>query len=392
MNKVCRSVLFAGALLGLAACGSNKPVYVAAPVPEFDNVIHPEKLWEVSIGDGVGEFYSQLHPVAANDRIYAADRKGTVAAFTKSGKRDWRVDLTDLPDSDNYTKDSNMRISGGLTAAQDLLFLGTENADLFALNAKDGKVAWHKSVPGEVIAAPTYSDGNLYVITNSGHLLAMDAATGKSIWQITLDQPSLTLRGKAVPVVTNGLVILGRNSGRISLYAQNDGQELFSTQLAVSGGSTQLEQLVDSDSQPLVVGDQLYATAYNGSLMAISLRNGKRQWRENYSAYEDMAMSGSEVFVTDSRSHLIDVDRFDGHEKWHQQALQYRNVTAPAVDGNYVLVGDKEGYLYWISRDSGNFMAKLELDSDGLYIAPLVTEDQIIIQTRGGKLIAFKRA
>ncbi|MFM2482864.1 outer membrane protein assembly factor BamB [Celerinatantimonas sp. YJH-8] len=392
MKKMYQVIVAVGLLLGLVACSSDKPVHTPAPTPEFKNQFHPQKLWEVSIGDGVGNYYSQLRPVVDDQHVYAADRAGTVAAFDLQGKRIWRNDLTDLPDSKQYTKDSSLRISGGLLAANQMIYLGTENADFFALDAATGKLKWHQSMPGEVIAAPTFSSGNLYVITNSGHLLSMDATTGRIQWNISLDQPALTLRGKAVPVVTNGIIILGRSNGSVSIFSQESGQQLFSSQLAISGGTTQLEQLVDADSQPVVVGSELYAVAYNGSLVAINLQDGQRVWRRTYSAYQDIAVSGGEIFMTDSRSHVIDVDRFSGQPKWQLSALQYRNVTAPAVDGDYVLVGDQKGYLYWINRDTGTFVSKLELDSDGLYIAPLVTENEIIIQTRSGKLIAFKRA
>lgn len=392
MHKACRLLVIVGLLLGLAACSHDKPVHVASPLPQFDNHIHPKQLWDVQIGDGVGNYYSQLQPVVAYGHVYAADRSGIVESIDLKGERSWKTDISDLPKGKQFTADGNARISGGLLAANHKIYFGTENAFVFALDSKTGKVLWRKNVPGEVIASPSIGDDVLVVVTNSGNLLAMDPQSGQIQWTTKLDLPSLTLRGKAVPVVTNGVIILGRSNGSVAIYSLRNGHRLFSKQLAVSDGISQLDRLVDVDSQPLILGNELFAIAYNGSLIALNLRNGQSDWKRSYSAYRDMAMSGSELFLTDSRSHIIGIERLNGSELWQQRELQYRNVTAPAVAGNYVLVGDSEGYLYWLDRDTGHFAAKLKLDGDGLYVAPVVTDNLIIIQTRSGRLIAFKRA
>jgi outer membrane protein assembly factor BamB len=67
-------------------------------------------------------------------------------------------------------------------------------------------------------------------------------------------------------------------------------------------------------------------------------------------------------------------------------------VTAPAIDGNYVVVGDSEGYLYWLNRDTGEFVSKILVDKSGLYVAPVVSSDKIIVQARNGKLYALDRS
>ncbi|MFM2486466.1 outer membrane protein assembly factor BamB [Celerinatantimonas yamalensis] len=392
MRRAYQLLLASVMLLILAACSSDKPVHTPAATPEFTNQFSPVKAWSVSVGDGVGSYYSQLCPTVANGLVFAAARQGQLSAFNLKGQRVWQADVSDLPNAKQYIAEGSARLSGGLLAAYGMVYVGSENADLFAFDAKTGKLKWHQDMPGEVIAAPATGDDLLAVITNNGHLVTLDPQTGKIQWSITIDQPSLTLRGKAVPVISNGVVILGRSNGSVSFYSENNGQQLFNAQLAQSEGMTQLDRLVDVDSQPVLVGNDLYAISYNGSLMAVNLQNGQTSWKRSYSAYRDMALSGGELFLTDDSGHLIDLDHFTGSENWQQSTLSYRGVTAPAVAGNYVLVGDQEGYLYWISRDSGHFVAKIKVDSSGLYVAPVVTDNLIIVQTRSGRLIAFKRA
>ncbi|MGL5609338.1 MAG: PQQ-binding-like beta-propeller repeat protein, partial [Aeromonas veronii] len=54
-------------------------------------------------------------------------------------------------------------------------------------------------------------------------------------------------------------------------------------------------------------------------------------------------------------------------------------------------VGDVEGYLYWLDRTDGTIKAMQQLDSSGLYAAPLVDGETLYVQSRDGKLYALKR-
>jgi outer membrane protein assembly factor BamB len=71
--------------------------------------------------------------------------------------------------------------------------------------------------------------------------------------------------------------------------------------------------------------------------------------------------------------------------------LAYRNVTGVAIANQYIVVGDGEGYLHWLNRDNGAFVAQQELDSDGLYMQPITTDSYLYLQTRSGKLIAIEK-
>ncbi len=43
-------------------------------------------------------------------------------------------------------------------------------------------------------------------------------------------------------------------------------------------GATELDRMVDVDASPLIAGDELYAIAYNGQLMARKLMSGDEVW------------------------------------------------------------------------------------------------------------------
>ncbi len=183
-----------------------------APLPKVESAFKADTNWSSSVGDGIGDFYSQLKPVVEEERIYAAARDGDVTAFDReSGKELWSVDLADLPI--NADKRS-ARLSGGLVSRYGKLFLGSENGVVYALNQENGEVLWQTSVPGEVVASPAVEDGRVVVLTTSGRLVALDTDEGKLQWTLAEEQPPLTLRSAGAPIITNGAVLYGRADAR----------------------------------------------------------------------------------------------------------------------------------------------------------------------------------
>ncbi|QSE73809.1 outer membrane protein assembly factor BamB [Aeromonas media] len=388
-KKMALGVAVSLALQGCSLFSSEEDLTPMAPLPVVESAFSADTKWSSSVGDGIGDFYSQLQPVVEEDHIYAAARDGDVTAFDRnSGETLWSVDLADLPI--NADKRS-ARLSGGLVSRYGKLFLGSENGVVYALNEANGEVLWQTTVPGEVVASPAVEDGRVVVLTTSGRLMALDTDEGKLQWTLSEEQPPLTLRSASTPVITNGAVLYGRADGKVGIALLSNGQPVRQSKVADPRGATELDRMVDVDASPLIAGDELYAIAYNGQLMARKLMTGDEVWKRKYSGYRDLAMTGNAIVLTDSRSHLFAVDRRNGLELWSNTQLENRTVTAPVVLGDYVVVGDVEGYLYWLDRTDGSIKAMQQLDSSGLYAAPLVDGDTLYVQSRGGKLYAIKR-
>ncbi len=391
-NLYKRMMLGAAVSLALQGCSlfsSEEDLTPMAALPVVESAFTADTQWSSSVGDGIGDFYSQLKPAVEEDHIYAAARDGDVTAFDrKSGQVLWSVDLAELPA--NVDKRS-ARLSGGLVSRYGKLFLGSENGVVYALNEADGEVLWQTTVPGEVVASPAVEDGRVVVLTTSGRLIALDTDEGKQQWTLSEEQPPLTLRSASAPVITNGAVLYGRADGKVGIALLSNGQPVRQSKVADPRGATELDRMVDVDATPLIAGDELYAIAYNGQLMARKLMTGDEVWKRKYSGYRDLAVTGNAIVLTDSRSHLFAVDRRNGLELWSNTQLENRSVTAPVIFGDYVVVGDVEGYLYWLDRTDGSIKAMQQLDSSGLYAAPLVDGDTLYVQSRGGKLYALQR-
>ncbi len=94
--------------------------------------------------------------------------------------------------------------------------------------------------------------------------------------------------------------------------------------------------------------------------------------------------------MTNTKGHVYAVDRINGLEKWSNLELTNRGVTGPAVIDDFIVVGDFEGYLHWISQETGEIVARHHVDSSGIFATPSVDEQIIYVQSRDGDLEAIQ--
>ncbi len=342
------------------------------------------------MGDGVGDFYSNLHPAWQDGTVYAADRFGVVKALDASnGKEKWKVDLSEK--TGFFSKNISALLSGGITATSDRIYIGSERGQVFALNNSDGSIAWQTKVAGEAMSRPVVSDGLVLIHTSNGMLQGLDQSTGAIKWSVNLDMPALSLRGESAPTVAFGGAIVGGDNGRVSAVIMNQGQLIWQQRISQPSGATEIDRLSDVDTTPVVVNGVIYALAYNGNLTALELRSGQILWKREIGGVKDMVVDAGRIYLVDQDDRVIALNADGGVAIWRQSDLLHRNLTSPVLFNGYLVVGDSEGYVHWINTLDGRFVAQQKLDSDGFQTDPVVAGDKLLIQAKGGEVYAITR-
>ncbi|GHF84201.1 outer membrane protein assembly factor BamB [Thalassotalea marina] len=390
-----KKLLLACLLTGLMACSSTdddidetEPVELTEITEKFEAKV----MWEESVGDGVSKYFSRLKPFVAYNKVFSASRDGDVYAFDPvTGKKLWHTDLSKADEEGGFFSSRKPAyLNGGPIAAINRVYIGSENGEVFALDAETGELVWQEKVKGEVISAPGFDAGVLVVNTASGIVKAFNASTGEELWQVEQEVPALTLRGVSSPSLAAGGAVIGSPDGQLTVYLIENGQQGWTVEVGEPTGSTELDRVIDIDSRPVIYGDKVYSVSARGNLAAIDLRTGRILWKRQYSSYRQISIDGNTIYLTDVKGHVYAIDRVNGLEKWSQLSLTNRNVTGPAVVGNYVVVGDFEGYLHWLDAATGDFVARHEVDGSGIFSTPVVEDGILYVQSRDGDLQAIK--
>ena len=335
------------------------------------------QLWSASLGKGGKDLGIRLRPAIVDGHVYALSVEGGVSAFDlKTGQSLWYYP-------------SKLRLTGGPGAGDGLVVVGSLEGDVIALDAVTGAEKWTSKVANEVLVAPAIGGGMVFVHSNDGRVTALDEVTGERRWFHSTDMPALTVRGSGAITLGPGILFVGNDTGKLTAISMSDGNVVWSTSVAEPDGRTELERMADVDGPVILDNTTLYATSYKNHTVAIDGPSGQLIWDRENGGPQGLALSNSAVVVTDRAGHVWGLDRNSGGSLWQQDGLSYRKVTAPAVQGDYAVIGDFEGNLHWLQLSDGAFAARAKMGG-AISGQPAVSSDGIlVVQSEAGQLAAF---
>lgn len=370
--------------------GKKDNVAPPAELVEFTPTLNVQRIWSTGIGDGPGKSGARMVPAVSAGRVYAAGVDGQISALdASSGSKIW---------SEKSGKrmgwfgrgGNSMRWSGGPAVDGDLLVVGGLDGQLQALSSSDGSLRWEVQLGAEIICAPAISDGIVVVRTQDGKLQAFDSANGNRRWVYEESVPALSQRGNSSPVIGNGMTYVSFDNGRVVAISLADGSPAWSTPLSLGEGRTEVERIADADGRMVLDGNDLYVASYRGQLAAVYADSGRIAWQRDLSSYAGVDVNATAVVVSDADGTVWAFDRQSGANLWKQDQLAHRWLSAPAIIGSSVVVGDLDGYLHWLSMDTGALVARERLSRKAIEGAPISVDGVVYVEDVAGKLAAYR--
>ena len=381
MSTTTRTLGLIAAAFLLSACGlfkdDDEKELEPTKLIDFETKVKVRKVWSTKIGGGAEFLRVALQPASDGNRIYAASRDGNVVALdAESGKSVWRVEL-------------DMDLSAGPGVGEGLVVVGAADGYLVALDADSGAEMWRTNVTGETLARPVIKDDLVVIITIDNRLRALSAFDGAERWITEQATPALTMRGSAPPVLIGTSVVAGFDNGRLISVNLASGNTEWEAVLSPPTGRSDLERLADIDGVISVVGQDIYAVGYQGSLAAIASESGQMLWTREISSYAGVSADWNNLYTVDEEGVVIALTRRTGDETWRQNALIRREPTVPVAYQTTVVVGDLDGYLHFFSNFDGDPVARVRAGSKAVSIEPVVVSNRLIVQGDDGSVTAF---
>jgi outer membrane protein assembly factor BamB len=366
-----RRLFLAGVMLLAGCSGSTGPTM--AELPELPKSIPVRTLWQASVG-AAGD--AILFPALAVDGVYAAAEDGTVARFEAStGRESWRIN-------------AGRTLSGGVGSDGTLVAVGTFDGEVIALDARSGEVRWRARASSEVLSAPLVTGDLVIVRSADGRLFALDAKDGRRRWLYQRSSPPLSVRSPVGMVADRGQLLTGFAGGKLVSIALANGAVRWEATVALPRGATELERVTDVVGLPVVAEREACAVAYQGRIGCFDLASGNAVWSRELSSTAGLAIDARYVFVTDDKGAVHALDRAGGATIWKQDRLFLRRLTAPLALGDVIVVGDVEGYLHFLSRESGAFVGRASTDGNPIRTPLLRLEQGFLVQNQAGNLYA----
>jgi len=330
-------------------------------------------LWQGNVGTA-GRY--AFTPLVDSKSVYAAGASGQIIQFdTASGKVLARLE-------------TKAALSGGVGGDGRIILVGTAKGEVLALDSA-GKQVWKAQLTSEVLSAPQIEQGIVVVRTGDGRIFGLDAANGARKWLYQRTLPALTVRTHVGIVLHRGGVFAGFPGGRLVALTLNAGNVGWEAAVALPKGATELERVADVSSPPVIDGQQICAVAFQGRLACFDLLKGTPVWARDVSSVSGMTIDSSNIYVADDKSAIVAYEKNNGASLWKQDKLYGRYVSGPVVTGRFVAVGDFQGYVHFMSREDGSFVARVPTDGSAIVAQPVAIDNGILVQTVKGGVYAI---
>lgn len=374
---------FIGIALLLQGCswieswGDDEP-NAPAPLVEFETSLKVRKVWSVNVGDGMGKQGLSMAPRYSSGTLFTADYKGRlVSVDADTGRKNWELK-------------TEQRFSGGPGIDDRQIYMGTIDGRIIAYDRDSGTELWNAQVSSEVLSPPASADGIVVVRCIDGRVFGLDEINGRRIWIYDHSVPLLTLRGNADLLVRAGVVFVGYDDGSVVTLKLEDGSLIWTQTIVSPEGRTELQRLADVGTQMVIVASDLIVSSYKKRVVSLAADSGRLLWFKEISSSTGVQVDRTNLAISEANGDLWMLDRRNGSTLWKLDLMTNRGLTRPAFYGNYVVVGDKEGYLHWIDSDIGSFVARQRAGKKGFAAAPLTVGTTLYVLTHGGDLIAYR--
>ncbi|SFG74775.1 outer membrane protein assembly factor BamB [Neptunomonas qingdaonensis] len=350
LRRIASIALFSLALSGCGFWGGSEEVQPNKLV-DFTAEKKVVVRWSANIGGDLGDKFHQMTPAISGDSIFAASVDGAVSSFNvETGSKLWSVDL-------------DVALLAGVGAGISNLAVATQSGVIICLDATTGAELWRKQVSSEVVAAPQLNNQIVVAQLINGQIVALDLQSGVQRWVYDSLAPRLTLRGTSSPIVAADVTLAGLDNGKFVALDNESGSVLWEQNVSLAQGRSELERMTDVDGRPLLFENVVYIAGFQGNLVAINPFNAQTLWAKKMSSYHSLAAGFGNIYVSESVGHVQALDARSAASVWRQDQLENRQITAPAVIGNAVAVGDSEGYVHFLSQIDGHFVARYDTGS-----------------------------
>lgn len=293
-------------------------------------------------------FLGNFIPAFGSQSVFFADTNGSIKSINpNTGTIQWESQVNAL--------------SSGVAAGFGVIVVSDIEGNVITLNQDDGSVLWTLNLKGEVLAPAAIDPKFIVVKTGSGELLALNKSSGEISWSYRSKLPALTIRGSSSPVIEGDIVYATFDNGRLGVFELDSGFPVWDGAISYAKGSSELENLVDSDSNPVIDAGLVYTINYQGNLSLFDTSQKRAVWQTEASSFYSPLLIRGLIILVESKSNLRSFFTKTMEESWTSDAYLNRQLSNPISFSGFTIVGDYEGYIHVLDPLNGKTVGRKKI-------------------------------
>lgn len=245
-----------------------------------------------------------------------------------------------------------MRLGLGVAISGGRVYAASHDGGVLAVDLASGRTLWRAKTKAP-LAGGAGAGGDLVVVgSNDGDVIALAAQDGSERWRIRVNGEVLS-----APAVTATAVIVRTVDGRVRSLGVADGKELWMNEQVVPRLSLR------GTAAPVIAGDAAICGFDNGKVVAFSIASGDVLWetavapargRTELERLNDIDASvrvdGDDIFVVGFQGRAARLSLESGQLWWSRELSSYRGL---AIDAERVYVSTADGDVVAMQRRTG---------------------------------------
>src|SRR5918911_1124515 len=253
------------------------------------NIIEKQIKWHLNIGSPI------VSSPMLCDRILVAATydswiKGTsftgknllLGIDTVTGKQIWAYEIAGDVFSSPCNVDDDM-----------MIFVGSINNTIYALNECSGNIQWKFETGGEIWSSPSYNGSEIFIGSDNGGMFCLNQSNGIIRWSKHITKPVM-----ASPATIDDKVFFAASDQKIYCLQKKDGSSIWDFE----------------------TGDKLWSSP-------------------SISEYDDV------MFIGSLDSHIYGIDINTGRQTWKFPTMNMID-SSPAIANSMMFLGSRDGLLY----------------------------------------------
>lgn len=307
-----------------------------------------------------------------------------------------------------------------------VVYVGSNDGNLYAVRAQDGRRIWQYETHGEVTSSPAVADNTVYFASTDGYVYAANAQTGALQWRFmtggerrfrapgihgikpagqmmddpfdmfisspaiaagtlyigsgdhnvyALDSKTGALRWRfrtgdvvhATPAVAGGAVYIG--SWDRNFYALDAATGALRWKF-LTGDDQKIHNQIGIEGSASVADGIVYFGCRDSHLYALDTRDGSLRWKhDEFGSWviATPAIYNGAIYFTTSDEHVFfALDAATGKALFHDAYATF-SYSSPSIAGGVAYYGTFDGLLYAVDTRDGKVLATFETDGAKKY-------------------------
>ena len=244
------------------------------------------------------------------------------------------------------------------TVANGVVYFGSADGNLYAVDAAAGKLRWKFDAHGDVNSSPAVAGDTVYVVSLDGNLYAVDAATGKQRWSFA-------------------------SQGEHRFTAAG----MFGTKPATEVMPDQWDFFLSS---PAVAGGAVYFGSGDGHVYAVDAATGALKWKFKTGdvVHSSPAVSAGIVYVGSWDTYFYALDAATGALKWKFKTGEDAKIHlmtgiqgSATVANGAVYFGCRDANFYALDARTGALKWKVANNGSWVIASPAIAQGVVYYTT-----------